>query len=189
MTRDQILEAAAQVFHQKGFEGASMSDLAEAVQLQKASLYHHFGSKQEILVELLDRALAMLTARMQEVMDQDIRPGEKLRLAMRTYFESLSDKGDLVSVLLLEHRSLDPEFRDRHIPNRDRFEKMWRDLIKEGVQRGEFCCEDINLAAKGVLGVMNWTITWFRPDGPMAIEEISDQFAGLFLNGLLIRRK
>lgn len=60
MTREDILEAAAQIFRQKGFHGASMSDIAKAVNLQKASLYHHVSSKQEILLEILDRALQLL---------------------------------------------------------------------------------------------------------------------------------
>ena len=60
MTRDDILDAAAQVFRQKGFHGSSMADIAETVQLQKASLYHHVSSKQEILLALLDRGLEML---------------------------------------------------------------------------------------------------------------------------------
>ena len=136
MTRDDILQSAAQVFRQKGFHGASMADIAEAVELKKASLYHHFTSKQEILLELLDRALEMVTERMAEVMALEIPTDEKLRLAMRTYLKTLSEQGDLVSVLLLEFRSLEPEFYSRHIPNRDRFERMWRDLIQQGVDEG-----------------------------------------------------
>ena len=57
MTRDDILDAAAQVFRKKGFHGASMADIADSVNLQKASLYHHVSSKQDILLELLERAL------------------------------------------------------------------------------------------------------------------------------------
>ena len=68
MTRDEILEAAAQIFREKGFHAASMQDIAEAVNLQKASLYHHVASKQEILLALLDRALDLLIERMQQVM-------------------------------------------------------------------------------------------------------------------------
>jgi AcrR family transcriptional regulator len=60
MTRDEILLAAAQIFSQKGFHATSMQDIAQAVNLQKASLYHHVTSKQEILVEVLDRALDLL---------------------------------------------------------------------------------------------------------------------------------
>jgi AcrR family transcriptional regulator len=184
MTRDDILQSAAQVFRQKGFHGASMADIAEAVELKKASLYHHFTSKQEILLELLDRALEMVTERMAEVMAQEIPTEEKLRLAMRTYLKTLSEQGDLVSVLLLEFRSLEPEFYSRHIPNRDRFERMWRDLIQQGVDDGAFRCESVSMASRGLLGVMNWTVTWYRHDGKMSIEQIADLFASMFLNGL-----
>lgn len=184
MSKEAILESAAQVIRQKGFHGASMADIADAVQLQKASLYHHFGSKQEILLELLDRALEMVTTRMQEVVAMDIPADEKLRLAMRAYLTTLSEQGDLVSVLLLEHRSLDPELHSRHIPNRDRFEKMWRDLIQQGVKDGVFHCENIPLTVRGLMGVMNWTITWYRPDGKLSIEQVGDHFADLFMNGI-----
>jgi AcrR family transcriptional regulator len=184
MTRDDILQSAAQVFRQKGFHGASMADIAEAVELKKASLYHHFTSKQEILLELLDRALEMVTESMAKVMAQEISTEEKLRLAMRTYLKTLSEQGDLVSVLLLEFRSLEPEFYARHIPHRDRFEQMWRDLVQQGVDDGTFQCESASMAARGVLGVLNWTITWYRHDGKMSVEQITDVFADLFLNGL-----
>jgi AcrR family transcriptional regulator len=74
MTRDDVLDAAAQVFRQKGFHGASMSDIAAAVNVQKASLYHHVSSKQEILLALLDRALAMLTEHISAISTQHISP-------------------------------------------------------------------------------------------------------------------
>jgi AcrR family transcriptional regulator len=74
MTRDDILDAAAQVFRQKGFHGASMSAIAEAVNLQKASLYHHVTSKQEILLALLERALGMLTDHIAGIAAQNIPP-------------------------------------------------------------------------------------------------------------------
>ena len=184
MSREAILESAAQVFRQKGFHGASMADIADAVQLQKASLYHHFSSKQDILLELLDRALEMVTEGMLQVMAKDVPAEEKFRLAMRAYLKTLSEQGDLVSVMLLEHRSLDPEYRSRHIPHRDRFENMWRDLIQQGVESGVFVCDNIPLTVRGLMGVMNWTITWYRPDGKLSIDEISDDFASMFMNGL-----
>lgn len=184
MSREAILESAAQVIRQKGFHGASMADIAEAVSLQKASLYHHFGSKQEILLELLDRALEMVTERMEQVLVQDLPAEEKLRLAMRSYLKTLSEHGDLVSVMLMEHRSLEPEYRSRHLPNRDRFEKLWRDLIQAGVEGGVFACDDLALTTRGLFGLMNWTITWYRSDGKLSIEEVADHFASLFLNGL-----
>jgi len=184
MTRDDILEAAALVFRQKGFHGASMADIAEAVNLQKASLYHHVASKQELLVELLDRALFLLTEGMNSVMTQHVPTDEKLRLAMRSYLQVMTSNLDVTAVLLMEHRSLTPELHARHIPLRDSLEQMWRDLIQEGVASGVFVCADIPMAVRGLLGVLNWTITWYRPDGSLHPEQIADQFAGMFLRGI-----
>ncbi len=187
MNRDTILSAAAQIFSQKGFHAASMQDIAEAVQLQKGSLYHHVSSKQELLLEILDRALDMLIERMEAVLALPLPPEEKLRQAMITYMDGMTSHFDLASVLLLEHRSLEPEYQSRHIPKRDYFESLWRDLIQDGKSQGVFNSVDSTFGARALLGVMNWTITWYRPDGPLTSEEIAHKYADLFLNGLLIR--
>src|SRR3972149_4151373 len=100
MTRDHILDAAAQVFRQKGFHGASMTDIAEAVNLQKASLYHHVSSKQEILLALLERALGMLTEYIAKINSQSLPADEKLRRMIQAYLQALAEYPDLSSVLL-----------------------------------------------------------------------------------------
>lgn len=187
MTRNEILFAAAQIFGQKGYHATSMQDIAQAVNLQKASLYHHVSSKQEILVELLDQALDLLIERMNQVMALEIPVDQKLRQAVSTYLTTLVTQRDLASVLLLEHRSLDPELHAHHIPRRDRYEQLWRDLINQGLSEGVFCCTEPSMAVKAFLGVINWTITWYRSDGSLTAEAIADQFADLFLFGLTKR--
>lgn len=189
MTRDEILEAAAQIISQKGYHAASMQDIARAVNLQKASLYHHVSNKQEILLVLLNRGLDLLTERLEEVVAQPTSPGEKLRRAMVTYLQTMTEYDNLSAVLLLEHRSLEPELHECHIPRRDRFERIWRDLIQEGKDEGFFNCISPSLTARALLGVMNWTITWFRQDGPLTASQIAEEFAELFLNGLMAREE
>jgi TetR/AcrR family transcriptional regulator, cholesterol catabolism regulator len=185
MTREDILEAAAQVFRQKGFHGASMNDIAAAVNLQKASLYHHVSSKQEILLEILDRALQLLLERVSAITNQHIPADKKLRLMIREYMQILAENVDLATVLLFEHRSLERRQHARHVPNRDQFELLWRDVLAEGVKAKLFQVEDIALTARSLLGLMNWTITWYRPNGEKTIEQISDDYSNLLLNGLL----
>lgn len=184
LTRDEILEAAAHIFSQKGFHAASMQDIAQAVNLQKASLYHHISSKQEILLALLDRALDLLIENMEVVLAQPAAPDEKLRQAMSVYLHTMLEHRELASILLLEHRSLDPELHARHIPRRDRFEGLWRALIVEGKEQDVFGCADPGLAARALLGVMNWTITWYRPNGRLSPEELAEEFFELFHHGL-----
>ena len=185
MTREDILEAAAQVFRQKGFHGASMSDIAEAVNLQKASLYHHVSSKQEILVEILGQALQLLLERISAITNQNISAEKKLRLMIHEYLQILVDNIDLATVLLFEHRALERRKQSRHIPDRDKFEALWRDVISEGVRTKAFQCDDPALATRALLGLLNWTITWFHPDGEKTIQQVADDYSNLLLNGLL----
>jgi AcrR family transcriptional regulator len=140
-----------------------MQDIAEAVELKKGSLYHHVSSKQEILLALLDEALDLIIERLQAVEAKNLSP-----------------------VLILEHRSLQSEFIDLHIPRRDRIEQIWREIIEEGVSCGELQSQQPGLTAKALLGVLNWAITWYREDGPLSPNEIADHFADLFIQGLLI---
>lgn len=184
MTREDILEAAAQVFRQKGYHGASMEDIARAVNLQKPSLYHHVSSKQEILLALLNRALELLLERISAISNQDIPADQKLQEMIRAYLQILAENTDLSAVLLFEHRSLERKQHARHVPHRDRFEALWRDVLEEGVANRIFVCDDPALATRAILGILNWTITWYRPDGVLEIDEIADRYSTLLLNGL-----
>ena len=185
MTREDILEAAAQVFRRKGFHGASMQDIARAVNLQKPSLYHHVSSKQEILLALLDRALELLLERISAISSQNVPADKKLQEMIRAYLQILAENTDLSAVLLFEHRSLERKQHARHVPNRDRFEALWRQVLEEGVGTKLFHCEDPALTTRAILGILNWTITWYHPGGPLQIDEIADHYASLLLNGLL----
>ncbi|MEX2030490.1 MAG: TetR/AcrR family transcriptional regulator [Anaerolineales bacterium] len=184
MAREDILLAAAQVFRRKGFHGASMQDIADAVGLQKASLYHHVHSKQEILLALLDRALDLLITDLEPIAGEDSPGGDKLRRAVRSYMARLTQEPDLAAVLLLEYRNLEPELRRRHMPRRDRFESLWRDILSRGSERGEFRPVDAAIAGAALLGVQNWSITWYRRNGRLSPDELADQFSDLVLRGL-----
>lgn len=188
MDKEQILNAAAQIIRQKGFHATSMQDIAEAVHLQKASLYHHFNSKQEILLMLLDKGVDLLAERVGPVVSQNLPADQKLRTAVHCYLEVEAERRDLISVLLLEYRSLAPELLSRHIPRRDRFERQWRTIIQQGIDSGSFCISEPALAVRTLMGVLNWTVTWYRPSGKLSMEEIATHVSDLFLNGLLCRQ-
>lgn len=184
MSRAEIIQASAQIFRQKGYHGTSMQDIADAVGLKKASLYHHISGKQDILVSILDQALDLLINDLQKVVDRTIPAEEKLRGAMDVYIKRLTQDPDLAAVLLMEHGSLDHAQRAEHITRRDRFEALWRSIIDQGIQEQAFRTVDRSLATFAILGVLNWLITWYRPDGRLRPAGIADQFADLILIGL-----
>ena len=184
MQREDIILAAAQIFAEKGYHAASMQDIAESVQLQKGSLYHHIRSKQEVLLEILDRALDALIADLQPIAESDLPPPAKLRAAMQTYIERLTRNSDLAAVLLLEHRSLQPAMRKAHVARRDRFESLWRQIVREGIQQGDFHPMDESVVTFALLGVQNWLITWYQKGGRYQPDQLAKQFTQLFLTGL-----
>lgn len=189
MDRTDILDAAAQLFRQKGYTATSMQDIAEAVDLQKASVYHHVESKQDILFSILEQALDLLISDMRSVVDSELSPQEKLRLAMQVYVGRLTSDADLAAVLLLEHRNLDKKLRTRHNDRRDRYEGQWRKIVQEGVEAGYFRSVDVAVAAFAILGVQNWMITWFNESGRLSPLEIADNFSELFLSGLMLQKE
>ncbi|MGA9192955.1 MAG: TetR/AcrR family transcriptional regulator [Anaerolineales bacterium] len=184
MRRDDILQAAAQIFRQKGYNAASMQDIADAVGLQKSSLYHHVNSKQEILLALLDHALDLLISDIHDVLSSTEPADEKLHAAMRAYIGRLTAEADLAAVLLLEYRSLEPDLRAKHIRRRDKLESAWRGIIIEGMEAGLFRPVDPAVAGFALLGVQNWMITWFKSNGRLTGDKLADAFFDLYLRGL-----
>ncbi len=184
MRREEILQAAAQIFREKGYAAASMQDIADAVGLKKASLYHHVAGKQAILLALLDHALDLLLEDIERVQRTDLEPAEMLCAAIRAYVARLAGQADLAAVLLLEYRRLAPELRTQHIERRDRVEAAWRDILRRGMAAGQLRQVDPDLAGFALLGVQNWMITWYRPEGRLTPEQLAGAFCDLFLDGL-----
>jgi AcrR family transcriptional regulator len=184
MQRSDIIQAAAQIFRQKGYHGTSMQDIADAVHLQKASLYHHVSGKQEILVDILDRALDLLIEDIEAVAKSEIKPEEKVRQAMQAYVGRLTEDTDLAAVLMQEHRSLADDLHAAHIDRRDRLESIWREILREGTKSGDFRPTDEVITTFAILGVLNWMISWYQPGGRLSAEEIANQFGDIFLIGL-----
>ena len=189
MSRENILQAAALIFQKKGYHATSMQDIADAVDLKKGSLYHYVDSKQAILFALLNEALELILERLENVAEQEISPEQKIRQATRAYISFLAENPSLSSVLLLEYRSLEEDYKKLHIPRRDQVDQYWREFIAEGTAQGDFYAADPGLASKALLGILNWTVTWYREDGPLSAAQIADQFIELFLVGLLARNK
>jgi len=184
VNKSEIIQAAAQIFREKGYHGASMQDIADAVGLQKASLYHHVASKQEILGEILDQALDRLISDLDPIANSKLPADERLRQAVRLYLLRMAENADLAAVLLLEYRSLEPPQRAEHILRRDRYEALWRKIIREGIAEGLFASSDEMTTTFALLGVQNWSITWYRPGGRYSPGQLADLFADLFLEGL-----
>lgn len=185
MLRNEILNAAARLFVEKGYHRTGIGDIARAAGMSEMGLYREATGKQDILLAILDRGLDQISADISSVVNSDLKPEQKLRLALQMYVGWLCEDVELSRLIVLEYRNLEEDYQAQHIERRDRFEELWRQIIQEGVQAGVFRPLDVSLLTFAVLGVQNWMLNWYR-EGRLRPIEISDRFADLLLHGILV---
>jgi AcrR family transcriptional regulator len=187
VSREDILLAAAQVLHEKGYHRAKMEDIARVVDLTAGSLYHHFPQgKQEILLAVLNFGLDKICDAIQLVLDSDLSPEMKLRRAVELHITGVTDNVSIGAAMVFEIRTmLDiEEVRDAYVMRRDRFESLFRTIIQEGVTAGEFHAADVKLYVRMILGAQNWVGVWYRANGPLSGHDIAAQMSEWFLAAL-----
>jgi len=184
-TGERIRRAAAALFREKGFNGTSMADLAAAVGITKSSLYHHFSSKQALLLEILELTVDRVTPALRAVAESERPATERLRRAVVMHVvEGLRDRDNL-ACFVEEGRYLEPAYMEAYVAKRDRYEHYVRRIIRDGIASGEFRPVDPRLTAMAILGMANSAVRWYRPEGDYTPEEIGASFAELVVDGLL----
>ncbi|HEY8449898.1 MAG TPA: TetR/AcrR family transcriptional regulator [Bacillota bacterium] len=186
--REQILEAAVELFSGKGYHATTMRDIAERLGLQAGSLYVHINSKEELLYEIIDRAadrfLRAVRAADAEAKERGAAPGERLRLAMRAHMRVMAENRATAIVFFHEWKFLDQERRRRVRAKRDTYEELFRAILREGMETGAFRHINVRLAGLALMSLCNWFYQWFSPEGPLSAEAIADQFAEFMLRGI-----
>lgn len=184
----QILETAARIFCEKGFDKASMEDVADAVGLTKAGLYHHIGSKDELLFAIMSYGMDLFEEKVLNRVMTIADPLERLKAALRGHvLLVIRDRPKEVTVILHETNALKGRFRDRINARKKRYikflEKTFREMTKSGAARRV----DPSAAAFAMLGMINWIYQWYRPGGRLSDEAVADALSDVFLGGILAR--
>lgn len=186
--RDEVIDAAARIFHAKGYAAASIQDVADELGILKGSLYHYIDSKQDLLFAIIEES----HRRTMEELEQwlTLKGGTLVRLRAFLHGQVLTYCRNVqrVGVFLQDLRSLSEEQQARILAERDRYDRVVRDLIRAGQEEGVIDREvDAKLAAMAIFGMLNWISTWWRPDGPSTPEQVADEFTDLALSGLVLR--
>jgi TetR/AcrR family transcriptional regulator, cholesterol catabolism regulator len=185
----EIIEAAARVFAERGFHGASTQDIADVLGIRQASLYYYFPSKEGAL-ELV--CLQGVGGYLEVAKAIAVGPGsaaERLERLIKAHLSPLTDRSNFVRVFLNERQHLPAESRRRIGKLSRGLERVFEDVLKEGVRRGEFRAElDTRLAVLGILGMANAAANWYRSE-EAAIDRIGAEFARLIVEGVRKRAK
>jgi len=180
--RTELTREAAKLFAQKGYHGTSIGDIAEALGVQKASLYSHIASKEDLLYETLMDGAAAFHAALDGIPD-DLPPVDKVRAALRGHLRVVAEQLDVATVFVQEWRYLDGGRRDEFVAERRRYEERIRELLREGRDLGDLRSDlDEGAAALLLLSAANWAYTWLQPGRDTGA--VADRFFALLIDGM-----
>lgn len=201
VSREDILIAAADVLQRNGYEATTMKDIAASVNLTAASLYHHFRNKDALLLAVLEEGLEQVLSQIEVIAASNLPSAEKLRQMIYAHVTGLTENTAVGAAMVFEIRSLmgakEPspkasasdhqayqDFVARRalfFKRRDRFEELFRTVIREGIDNHSFYPVDVGIFTKTMLGAHNWVGVWYKPKGRLSGEQI----AGLIADSLL----
>ncbi len=183
----EICRIAARVFYEKGYDGASMQDIASAVGLTKAGLYHHIVSKDHLLYEIMNYGMDILQETVLDKVKNIPDPREKLRQTIIGHIDLIVRARDLeITVILHENRSLKGALHKKINARKREYIHYLEGLIAAVQdQKGGKPLLDPRTAAFALLGIINWLYQWYRPDGPIKQNEIAQTYSDFFFRGLL----
>ncbi|MDL9978364.1 TetR/AcrR family transcriptional regulator [Microbacterium sp. ASV49] len=181
--KSAIIAAALQCFHERGYEGSSIRDVAQVAGVTGAAVYHYYDSKQDLLMEIMEDFLAKsITATKNAVARAGSDPVARLFAAAQSHV--LWNTSDIAASFVVnsEIRSLSPENRAKHIPKRDELQRIFDSAVEDGCREGLFETPWPLEASRAVTVMCTFVARWYRPGGPLSAEEISWRYGHMALS-------
>lgn len=186
--RAEILQQAARLFADKGYETSSLNELAAAMNYSKGAIYNYFSSKQEIYDAIILHTLTGLYEASKAAAGAPAAPHERLRRFMVAHALFLSDNYDAFVTMLVGFSGMsNAGMKDDALKLRDAHEGLLREIISDGAAEGSFRGVDPAMTGRAVLSMLSWMARWFKPGGPRTAEEVAEEYYSLLVHGLLPR--
>ncbi len=185
LRKEKIIEAAVELFEEKGYTATSVQDIADKLGFTKAALYYYIQSKEEVLWEIFDKTMTTAERRMQELMNQDMSVVERIKKIIYNHIMNVRDEAPYMVIFFTERAHL-PAGRLEEINARRRsYEEKIAAVFRDGVTQGVLEPLDVLPTVYGILGMCNWMYHWYNPKGPCSPEDIAELYSQIILRGIL----
>lgn len=184
-TRERILEAAAEVFAEKGYYAAAVDDIVKVSNTSKGSFYNFFPSKQAIFLALIDRLDARVVERIEKAIAQERGALRKVDAALRAFLDDFARHRRLARILLIEAAGLGHAFNERLFTTHTRFARLIQKHLQHAVDEGSIPSIDTELAAFAWLGAVNEVVLrWLYTGEPDPLEKALPELRSLLLRSV-----
>ncbi len=184
-SRGRIIRTASTLFAARGFRGTSIRDIAKAMNMSISNIYHYFGNKEGLLLAILEDASEELVRKLNEVRSMDLTPVARFRNLVENHLRLSQKNNDQGKIFSLdeEHLSEEGERINRRIQREilGIYREELAELQKEGIAQDR----SLTVLTFNVLGVINWQLRWFRPEGSLSFEQVTDEIVSFILYGVL----
>ena len=183
-TGTEVYDRAVELMAARGYHGTSLRTVAGAVGVQMSSLYYYFPSKQALLMEIMRRTLTDIIAEVKTAIADAEGPAAKFEAGIRAHVEFHANRRLEILITDSELRALEPKNRPKIVKLRDRYGKIFIEILEDGCDQGVFDVPDTRVAMSALLLMTSDVVTWYHPEGRLTIPEIADQYVRLCLHGV-----
>ncbi len=182
--KDTIRQVAIDLFYAKGYFATSISEVATGSGIRKASLYHHYPSKEALLFHILRVTMDELMAHLQASLDGSEGLEARMRAAVRGHVQFHLRRQKETFIANSELRGLTAEHIGAIVARRDAYEKIFQDLIAEGQAGKVFASGDVKILSYAILTLCTAGASWFKPEGRLTVEQIATIYEDFIISGL-----
>ena len=183
--RRRILEVAAHLFYERGYEGTPLEQLSEALQVTTPYLYSYFQSKGEILLDVCQVGIQEPLSALDEALAEGGTPSVRLRSASHRIAEIVIDKREYIVVYQRNAANLPADSATAIRGIRRTFDTKLTNLLEEGVSTGEFHMDDPGITATTIVSILSWLPNWYQPDGRLSLHDVRELTVKLIMRLVL----
>lgn len=182
--KEDILRSASKIISRRGYEGATMEDIAAELLMTKGALYYYFSSKEELLYQCHALILSEASKQLEEIYKEETSSAEKLKKAITFHIDIAITEKENFNMIIKPGLTFSDEHISLILRQRDEYAEIFDKIIQQGMERGEFLDQDIKMSRMIILGAVNWIQQWYSPGGEKSKEDIAKVYAEYLLKML-----
>lgn len=183
-SKKKLALSALDLFAERGFSGTAIRDIATATGLSISNIYHHFGNKEGLLLAILEEASSRVLASLKEITEQKGDPVDVFKLLVKTHLQLSCLMNKESKIFFLDEEHLSPEGHRANLKYQREILETYRQQLRGLQAAGRVHFKSATIAAFNILGVVNWHLRWYQPEGQMSFDEVSEEVVDFILHGI-----